>query len=92
MHALHVPAQQGVGMTPAFLRSGGATFWYHVTDSPDFVRFRGRWANLRMLQVYIQEVAASTFLNNQPEETREHIRAFAEAGPPLFAQRYELLG
>ena len=53
MQALRLPTQQGIGMTPACLRSGGATFWYHVTDSTEYVRYRGRWANTRMLEVYI---------------------------------------
>ncbi|CAK0890055.1 unnamed protein product [Prorocentrum cordatum] len=34
----------------------GATFWYRLTDSPDWVRYRGRWLSSRMLEIYIQEV------------------------------------
>jgi hypothetical protein len=56
--ALHTPCVDGHGLTPASLRAGGATFWYRRMDSTEFVRFRGRWANSRMLEIYIQEVAA----------------------------------
>ena len=86
MNGLKLPTQQGSGLTPASLRSGGATFWYQLTDSPDFVRFRGRWANLRMLEVYIQEVGAATFLNDQPLSTRKQVASFASSAAFLLAE------
>ncbi len=85
MHGLGLPTRQGEGYTPASLRSGGATFWYQLTESPDYVRFKGRWSNARMLEVYIQEVAASTLLNAQPSVTQEQVRLFASAAPSLLA-------
>jgi len=90
IQALRLPISQGHGMTPACLRSGGATFWYQLTDSTEYVRFRGRWSNSRMLEVYIQEVGACTFLSQQPAPVREHVALLAAAGPWLFAERFGL--
>ena len=47
-------------LTPASLRPGGATWLFQETDSPEVVRFRGRWLNSRMLEIYIPETATHT--------------------------------
>ena len=82
---LGVPYGQGTGLTPASLRAGGATFWYHRTDSTEFVRFRGRWSNMRMLEIYIQEVAASSLLTGLDSDTQSRVASFALAAPWLMA-------
>eukprot|EP00959_Pyramimonas_sp_CCMP1952_P147167 3080193-Pyramimonas_sp.AAC.1 len=81
-----------VGITPASLRPGGATFWYRLTDSPDWVRYRGRWLSSRMLEIYIQEAGASTLLADLPSPLRSKVRLFAEAaGDLLFEATWQLL-
>ena len=85
MVCLGLPTRQGDGYTPASLRPGGATHWYQLTDSPDHVRFKGRWSNSRMLEIYIQEVAASAFLSTQPEPIQQRVHTFAAAAPHLLA-------
>ena len=72
-------------MTPASLRAGGATWLYVETDAPDKVRFRGRWMSARMLEIYIQEVAADSFYNTLPQEDREMIELFASGFPTVMA-------
>ena len=76
----------GTGLTPASLRSGGATFWYRRTDSTEFVRYWGRWANSRMLRIYIQEAAACSFLADQPAPVQDRIRAAARLTPWILHQ------
>lgn len=82
--ALGLPYGQGSGLTPASLRAGGATFWYHRFDSTEFVRFRGRWANTRMLEVYIQEVAATSLVARLHPSTQERVARFAACTPFLL--------
>ena len=83
--AMHVPIRDGQGLTPASLRAGGATFWYRKTDCPDWVRFRGRWSNPRMLEVYIQEVAALSLRNVLTPGVWEHIICTARLAAPAIA-------
>ena len=65
-------------LTPACLRPGGATWHYQETGSLDQVRFRGRWLSTRMLEIYIQEVAGDTFLNDLPQVVRDRVLAVAQ--------------
>jgi len=67
----------GERLTPACLRPGGATWLFQETDSPDLVRFRGRWLSTRMLEIYIQEVAGDSFMNRLPSTTRSRINTIA---------------
>ncbi len=82
---LHVPSGEAHGLTPASLRSGGATFWYKLTDSPEWVRFRGRWATSRMLEIYIQEVASLTVLADLPLTVRSRLIELADQAPYLLS-------
>ena len=73
------------GLTLGSLRPGGATWLYKVTDNSELVRFRGRWASLRMLEIYIQEVGASSILPGLPESVRTRIRLLADYAPHALA-------
>ena len=67
----------GVGITPASLRSGGAT---HLVDSDvplDRIRWIGRWASQKMLEVYVQEIAASSVLPGLSASNRARIFQYA---------------
>ena len=49
------------------LRPGGAaTYIMQMTESGDLVQRRGRWASFRIMSIYIQEVAAVSFLAKLP--------------------------
>jgi len=67
----------GERLTPACLRPGGATWLFQETDSPDLVRFRGRWLSTRTLEIYIQEVAGDTFMARLPTTTRAKMETVA---------------
>ena len=53
----------GPGLTPAALRAGGATYFYRLTDSAEWVRYRGRWASQRMLEIYLYIFRKSLLTN-----------------------------
>ena len=57
-----------------------------VTDSPELVRFRGRWASQRMLEVYVQELGAVALLPRLAPALRQRIQALAELAPGLLAR------
>ena len=86
------PVKDGVGLTLASLRPGGATFWYARTDATERVRFRGRWASGRMLGTYIHEVNARSVMPALHPEARQKLQRFASAAPALLAAATQLLG
>ena len=77
-----------MGLTPASLRAGGATHFYRVTDSADWVRFRGSWSNQRMLEIYIQEVGADAILRELPAQDLDHVRLFASSAESVLSRRF----
>ena len=80
-----VPAADGLGLTPASHRGGGATWTFEQTGDLDLTRWRGRWAaTSRTLEVYIQEVAAASVLPALDAVHRQRILAFAQAAPLLW--------
>eukprot|EP00435_Cladocopium_sp_Y103_P069666 s198_g33.t1 len=52
----HSQFQQGA--TPGVLRGSGATFLYIASEDVSWIAWRGRWARLRTLEHYLQEVGA----------------------------------
>ena len=72
------------GMRPldlGSLRPGGATYIMQMTESGDLVQRRGRWASFRIMSIYIQEVAAVSFLAKLPAEKRQHVLSVAACFP-----------
>ena len=55
------------------LQPGGATFWLQATEDSEFVRRKGRWLSTRVLEIYLQESAISTFHRRLSIETRSRI-------------------
>lgn len=49
-------------LTLASFRPGGAIYLIGLTESSELVRRRGRWISLKVMDIYLQEVAASTFM------------------------------
>ena len=77
--------QERLGLTeagkPAFdlssFRPGGATWTLNTTENSELVRRRGRWLSLRVMDIYLQEVVAITYLPSLAPATRECIDALA---------------
>ena len=73
------------------VRAGAATAFYLFTEDGERSRMRGRWLNAKMMNIYIQEVMATTFLSDLPAASREQIHVLSAALPAVAAQVSELL-
>ena len=61
------------GATPAVLRGSGATALYLESEDLSLIQWRGRWAQLKTVEHYIQEVAAQSLLAQMPPEGSQAI-------------------
>ena len=86
VQGLGLPPEDLVGLTLASLRAGGATWLFETTRDLQLVRWRGRWASMRTLEVYIQEVAADRLLADAGAEVRARVERFSAAVPYLVRQ------
>eukprot|EP00974_Lingulodinium_polyedra_P015770 1529546-Lingulodinium_polyedra.AAC.1 len=57
-----IPSCSSVGLTPASMRAGGATWFWQASGDFEATRWRGRWLTGRTLEIYLQETAAVTLL------------------------------
>eukprot|EP00438_Fugacium_kawagutii_P016043 Skav232582 [mRNA] locus=scaffold932:80382:86688:- [translate_table: standard] len=67
LQALRLPHRSGQrpkALTLASLRAGGATWLITGTESADLVQRRGRWASRKVMEIYLQEVGAASYLND----------------------------
>ena len=70
----------GVGITPASHRGGGATALFEECQSLDLVCWVGGWSTQsRTMEIYVQEVAAASALPSLTEAQRQLVRDFAQA-------------
>ena len=63
--ALHLPIESTSALRAldlGSLRSGGATFIIQSTESVELCRRRGRWANMKMMDIYVQETMALQYM------------------------------
>lgn len=60
-------------MTLASFRPGGATHLIAQTESAEMVRRRGRWASMRVMEIYLQEVSTSTYLNDIDVSAKDRV-------------------
>ena len=75
MRKLGVPCTRATkGATPGVLRGSGATYLYLETEDIGKVQWRGRWARLKTVEFYLQEVGAQLLLARLPAASRERIR------------------
>ncbi|CAL1159368.1 unnamed protein product, partial [Cladocopium goreaui] len=73
------------GATPAVLRGSGATALYLQSEDLSLIQWRGRWAQLKTVEHYIQEVAGQSLLAQMSPHPREVVKLFAEAAEPLIS-------
>ena len=52
------------------LRPGGATHLLLVTEDPELCRRRGRWLSSRVMEIYLQEVIATTYVQKLHPATK----------------------
>ena len=67
-------------------RPGGATFILQLTEDSELVRRRGRVASAKVMEVYLQEITASTFMTELTQECRELVVAAAGTFPDILLQ------
>ena len=58
------------------------------------MRTRGRWLNHKVMQIYIQELTAMTYLSRVPQSAKDRICIFAAAVPHVLwrAVSWQLAG
>ena len=61
------------------LRPGGATFLLQCTEDSELVRRRGRWVSHKVMEIYLQEVSASTYIADLPPRPRRLVQGAAAA-------------
>ena len=80
MKTLGVPfRQRKKGITPWTLRGSGATQLYLMTENIPLISWRGRWARVRTLEFYLQEVAAQVLLHSLSPKSRTLIQKLSDA-------------
>ncbi len=85
MNKLGVPYRQVQrGMTPGTLRGSGATRMYLDTENIPQILWRGRWARLRTLEFYLQEVSAQVFTHSLSVQSQQLIERLHSACPRVF--------
>ena len=72
------------GLELGSFRPGGATWLLQSSENPELVRRRGRWLSPRVMEIYLQEVEAATFLSDQPVGVRTKVKDTAAAFPALL--------
>ena len=80
--ALKLPLSSYNGARPlelANIRAGAATWLIQVLENGDLLQRRGRWANRRMMEIYVQEMSALLYLRKVPLETKEQVLSVASS-------------
>ena len=72
------------------LRAGGATYILQHTENGELLRRRGRWANYKRMEIYVQELASVLYLQTIPGGAKEKIFAAARAFPDVLRRALEL--
>ena len=78
LYVLGLPHKNGQIPKPlslASFRPGGATWLIGVSESAELVRRRGRWASFRIMEIYLQEVGAATYLTDIDRSSYERVSA-----------------
>ena len=78
----HTLSQKGA--TPGVLRGSGATFLYLETEDISLVAWRGRWAKIKTVEFYLQEVGAQLLLQELPRWARDRISVLRRYARPLL--------
>eukprot|EP00438_Fugacium_kawagutii_P032989 Skav223990 [mRNA] locus=scaffold6785:46494:53610:+ [translate_table: standard] len=93
LKALDLPTQHDGSVRAlelASVRAGSATWIMQTTESPDLLQRRGRWANRKMMDIYVQEISAVIYLQQIAPATKDKVLGIASAFPAVLlrAQQY----
>ena len=67
-------------------RAGGATYMLQATEDSELIRRRGRWASARVMEIYLQEITASTYLPALSAEQKQKILVIASGFSAVLHQ------
>ncbi len=87
LSALWLPVEQSQKLKPLDLgsfRPGGATHIIQVTEDGDLLQRRGRWANRKMMEIYVQEVSSLLYLKQVDQRVRQRVLQLAGAFPDFL--------
>ena len=85
MTRLGVPCKlHNKGVTPGSLRGSGATQLYLQTEDIPLICWRGRWARVKTLEFYLQEVSAQVLLHSLSAASRSLIEKLNRASFGVF--------
>ncbi|CAE7935542.1 unnamed protein product, partial [Symbiodinium sp. KB8] len=71
------------------LRPGGATYLLQQTEDSELTRRRGRWVSHKVMEIYLQEVSASTFVADLDPDSRSRVLSASAAFPELLQRAQE---
>lgn len=94
LNALGLPTEPTNGMKPlelASIRAGSATWIMQTTESLDFLQRRGRWANRKMMDIYVQELTAMIYLQRVHPAAKEKVIKIASAFPEVLARAQQFV-
>ena len=57
-----------------------------ATENPDLVRRRGRWLSTRVMEIYLQEVQATTYIPSLDTKYRAALAQACDAFPHILAK------
>eukprot|EP00438_Fugacium_kawagutii_P022811 Skav208203 [mRNA] locus=scaffold2026:167899:172464:+ [translate_table: standard] len=87
LERLCLPCQPGdfpKPLTLASFRPGGATWLIVACEDASLVQRRGRWVSGKTMECYLQEVAASTYMNEIDKKAKELVLQAFKAFPSLL--------
>ena len=73
------------------LRPGGATDLLFETEDSELVKRRGRWLSARVMEIYLQEVLASTYVSRLPLDVQDRIEKLAFVFPEVLERAVSFL-
>ncbi|CAE7228408.1 unnamed protein product [Symbiodinium sp. CCMP2456] len=77
-------SSQERGVDLGSFRPGGATYILQKTEDSELVRRRGRWVSMKVMEIYLQEVASSTYVADLPLQCREAVLYMAQLYPEIL--------
>eukprot|EP00435_Cladocopium_sp_Y103_P038785 s1447_g10.t1 len=90
MKAARLPEGSSGDRTRAFdlssLRPGGASHLLTACEDSEVVRRRGRWATVKTMEIYLQEVLYVTYVEKLPKATKDFIALAAAGFPDILSQ------
>ena len=77
-------------LDPGSLRAGGATYIIQTTESGELCRRRGRWANYKMMEIYVQELSSLLYMQKISVLASHKVLEVSQAFLPVLRRSKEL--